>query len=117
MDPGSDETGAGDLEVVEVEGLGVAGVEVVSHVDGAAQQDQQQHHAYAHARLVGHMHLLNQSQKSVNAVSSISSKSDRPLVTSLTWAAGGGASSGPSRTWMRPLEVRMSPLVMKRSLM
>lgn len=117
MDPGSDETGSSDLEVVEVEGLGVAGVEVVSHVDGSAQQDQQQHHAYAHARLVGHMHLLNQSQKSMNAVFSVSSWSDHPLVTSLTWAAGGGASSGPSRVWMRPLAVRMSASVTKRSLM
>lgn len=68
MDPGSDETGSSDLEVVEVEGLGVAGVEAVSHVDGSAQQDQQQDHTYAHARLVGHMHLLNKSQRSMNAV-------------------------------------------------
>lgn len=42
---GGNETGS-DLKVVEVEGLCTAVVEVVSHIDGSAQQDQQQDHSH-----------------------------------------------------------------------
>lgn len=64
---GSDETGS-DLKVVELEGLCTAVVEVVSHIDSSAQQDQKQDHAHTQACLVGHMHLQNQSDKSINTI-------------------------------------------------
>lgn len=53
---------------MEVEGLCTAVVEVVSHIDGSAQQDQQQDYAHTHARLVGHMHLPNQLDKRINTI-------------------------------------------------
>lgn len=53
---------------MEVEGLCTAVVEVVSHIDSSAQQDQKQDHPHTQTRLVGHMHLQNQSDKSINTI-------------------------------------------------
>lgn len=39
------------------------------------------------------------------------------ILTPLTSWRGGGAFSGPWRTWMIPLDARMSDSVIKRSLM
>lgn len=61
---------------MEAEGLGAVGVEAVSHPDDSAHQDQQQHHAHAHACLVAHVHLLDQWEKSVSGV--LSPGSDPP---------------------------------------
>lgn len=51
-----------DLKVVELEGFGVVGVEVVSNEDDSGHQYDQQQHADAHPRLVTHMHLQSQSK-------------------------------------------------------
>lgn len=51
---------------MEAEGLCTAEVEVVCHIDDSTQENQQQDYAHTCTRLVGHMHLLNQSDESMN---------------------------------------------------
>lgn len=50
------------LEVVELEGFGLVGVEVISNKDGSHHHYDQQHHANAHPRLMGHVHLWTRSE-------------------------------------------------------
>lgn len=52
------------LEVMELERFGVVTIEVVSNEDDSAHQNNQQHNSNSCPRLVGRMHLLNQSQTS-----------------------------------------------------
>ena len=60
--PTGQNIGPTDLEVVELERLGAVGVEVVSNNDDSGHHNNQQHQSNPHPRLVGHMHLLSQSQ-------------------------------------------------------
>lgn len=51
-----------DLEVVELEGFSVVGMEVVSNKDDSCHQNNQQHYSHSHPCLMCHMHLQKQSQ-------------------------------------------------------
>lgn len=98
---------------MEPEGLGAVGVEVVSNEDDSSDHHHQQHHPHPHPRSVGHVDLQNQSQRQT-AAGPEKLGGDQQTLTS-GW--GGGAASGPWRTWMIPLDAWMSESVTKRPLM
>lgn len=108
MEPGHD----ADLEVVEAEGFGGVGVEPVAHHHGPAHHGEQQNHAHPDPRPVGRGHLPEQTQSAARGHGS-----SVPEGTPPTCGGGGGASRGPWRTWMTPLDARTSEWVTKRWLM
>lgn len=56
------QSGFSDLEVVELEGFGVVGVEVVPNKDGCSHQNDQQQNSNSHPSFVCHMYLQIQRE-------------------------------------------------------